>query len=286
MRTVISLIRLIRLHNTLMAAAGVWLGGYLSGLTGEEHALFLGSLSAALVCGAGNALNDYLDIEVDRLNHPRRPLPSGQLAPYQALLAALLLNLAAVVLAVAVGPAFFMLILGAAILLLVYNIRLRKTPIWGNLVVSVLAGLTFVAGALIDRPEALAELPGPLVPALYAFLFHFGRELVKDIADYHGDKTAGYRTLPSVFSIRAIQVLVAVVYLVLLVLAITPVFMEWYSHTYAYIVILVIGIPLAGVVGFIFLSERPLRFAYSSRVLKVLMLFGLIAFLASKKQIL
>ena len=60
-----------------MAGVGVWLGGYLSGLEGGEIRLLLASIAAALVCGAGNALNDYLDIEVDRVNHPGRVLPSG-----------------------------------------------------------------------------------------------------------------------------------------------------------------------------------------------------------------
>ena len=76
MHIALALFRLIRVHNALMAGVGVWLGGFLAGMEGGEWRLILASISATLVCGAGNAFNDFKDIEVDRINHPRRPLPA------------------------------------------------------------------------------------------------------------------------------------------------------------------------------------------------------------------
>ena len=176
MQIIYSLLRLIRVHNCLLAGVGVWMGWYLTGLnTGKTDAL-LASLAAALVCGAGNAFNDYIDIEIDRINHPARPLPKGDIPAYLAVLTMLIFNVIALVLGIMVNAAVFLVVAVAVVLLLVYNLNLKKQPLSGNITVSLLGGATFIVGGLTVNMSYVGVLPGPLVPAVFAFIFNICRE--------------------------------------------------------------------------------------------------------------
>lgn len=283
MRNIISLLRLLRIHNCLIAGVGVWLGGYLSGLQGNEYKLLLASVAASLVCGAGNALNDYLDIEVDRINHPKRVLPSGRLDPYYAVVSMVVLNITAIGLSLIVNLWSLLVVLGAMGLLIIYNLRLKKMVLWGNLAVSFLSGATFIAGAVVNSPSSVLEFPGPLVPAIFAFLFHFGRELIKDAADSKGDRGAQYRTLPSVISSRIVTVVLIVNYLILIALTTCPILWEWYNSIYKSIVIYAVDIPMLMLLIYLVFSQNSKRLVISGHVLKVLMVFGLFAFILGKQ---
>src|SRR5216117_1412992 len=77
------LLQLARPINCVMSALGVGIGGVVaarSGAWGEfAGPLALAGAAAAFFTAGGNALNDLYDRETDRVNHPKRPLPSGQL---------------------------------------------------------------------------------------------------------------------------------------------------------------------------------------------------------------
>ena len=63
-----------------------------------------------------------------------------------------------------------------------YAFWLKRIPFVGNLVVSGLTGVTFVAGGI-----AIDSVRGTLIPAIFAFLFTTAREIVKDLEDTEGD---------------------------------------------------------------------------------------------------
>lgn len=265
-----------------MAGVGVWLGGFLSnGGTGEPE-IFFASLAAALVCGGGNALNDYLDIESDRINHPNRPLPSGELPPFMAIIMSLALDIAAIISAAAVNLVVLVIVVLSIILLAVYNFSLKKTVLLGNLIISVLGGMTFIVGGLAVDLHAVFILPGPLVPAVFAFLFHLGRELLKDIADFEGDIKANCRTLISVLSSNSVMIIVSIIYAVLTFLTLIPIYQNWFRPAYAYIAILPVDIPIIIINIYFWISKSPARFAFAGTALKLLMLFGLLAFYIGK----
>lgn len=60
---------------------------------------FLGSFAGALISGAGMVINDYFDVEIDKINRPQRPLPSGKISLKAALIYYILLNLFALIFA-------------------------------------------------------------------------------------------------------------------------------------------------------------------------------------------
>ena len=281
MRKILSLILLVRLHNCLLAGVGVWIGWYLTSFSENHSIVVLASIAAALVCGAGNSLNDFLDIETDKLNHPERPLPRGDLPPYIAVLAAIIFNITAIILGLMINFPVLIIIILAIVLLFLYNFRLKKMPLVGNLAVSILSGATFLVGGLAETGYPGA-LPGPIVPAIFAFLFHLGRELIKDIADLDGDLKADYKTLAALLPHRQVMALITFVFITLVFLTLVPVYYEWYQAAYTYITCLAVDIPLLLIISYLYLAKSPDRYGLAGNFLKVLMLFGLFAFYFGK----
>src|SRR5580698_7754513 len=96
-------LRLVRLNNVLVSFAGTIVGGLVARGAGVElpvsvyAVLALAAASSAMVTGGGNVLNDVLDVEGDRLNHPDRPLVTGAISIPAARLLAIGLLIASVV---------------------------------------------------------------------------------------------------------------------------------------------------------------------------------------------
>jgi len=264
-----------------MAGVGVWIGWYLTSYSENHSIVILASVAAALVCGAGNSLNDYLDIETDKLNHPKRPLPRGDLPPYIAVLTTIIFNIIAVIIGLMINLPVFIIIVLAIILLFLYNFKLKKKPLVGNLSVSVLSGAVFLVGGLAETGNP-GTLPGPVIPAIFAFMFHLGRELVKDIADLEGDLKAGYRTLAALLPYRQVMAMITFLFLTLIFLTLVPVYYGWYRVAYAYIAGLAVDIPLLSIIFYLYLAGSPKRFELAGNIMKLLMFFGLLAFYLGK----
>jgi geranylgeranylglycerol-phosphate geranylgeranyltransferase len=177
--------------NCLITALSAGVGAFAAGVHPLPVEVWWAALAAALVAGAGNALNDVADLEIDRVNQPQRPLPAGHLGRGAALAESLALALAGIGIARWQGPALGGVALLVALALALYDLRLKRTPLWGNLLVSALASAAFPFGAL-----AAGQLGRAWIPALFAFLFHLGREIIKDLEDVEGDRAQGARTLP------------------------------------------------------------------------------------------
>jgi len=273
-----SWIRLFRPANALIAAAAVWLGWYSLRLRPEAWLALWGSLSMLLLVAAGNADNDVRDVETDRINRPSRPIPSGRITVGAARAASILLYASAVALAWIGSPFHGGLALAMALLLGLYNRFLKGLPLSGNLAVSLLCGLAvyFVElPLLIDFPlEAHDSLPA----ALFAFLATFAREVVKDAEDLAGDRAAGHRTFAVTAGIGAARKLAFATVALMLALLPFPALLFGYGRAYSLAVIV-----LAGPLVFLLLRElsRPAAdFSKAQKLLKLLMLAGMVALLA------
>jgi geranylgeranylglycerol-phosphate geranylgeranyltransferase len=158
-------------------------------------------LVAFLYTGAGNALNDYYDRFTDRVNHPKRPIPSKRIRPESARKFSVMLFAAGMLLALFIGwPRLNWLTIGIAglssLLLAAYEMRLKARGFVGNITVSWLTASLFLFGGAAAVPSlGPSVFPAPLlVLALLAFLASVGREIIKGIEDVEGDRDR--RTLP------------------------------------------------------------------------------------------
>ncbi len=90
-----------------------------------------------------------------------------------------------------------LIVIFAVVLLYYYSARLKRTIIAGNVVVGFMTGMAFIYGG-----TTVGHVERALIPAIFAFLINFARELVKDVEDIEGDKKEQAVTLPVKYGIR------------------------------------------------------------------------------------
>jgi len=228
-------------------------------------------LSAALIGGGASSLNDALDLEVDRLNRPERPLPAGLLSAGTARLLWGIGSGAGVMLAFSLSSMHVALALGALGLMVVYNVYLKRTMLVGNLVVALVTGLALVYGGW-----GLGRMAPVFVGAGFAFLTTLAHEIVKDLEDRAGDAAAGARTLPLVYHPRV--AVCAVVGVLVVTLLLTPMPFLLLDYRGLFLLLLLVSDALLLQVLWILLGPGPEEHAGRvSRLLKAVMIAGMIA---------
>ncbi|MFB3041127.1 MAG: geranylgeranylglycerol-phosphate geranylgeranyltransferase [Candidatus Poribacteria bacterium] len=235
-KTIFAYLELSRPINGVIALISVLLGGFFAVGTLNHLDVLTVAISALLLLSAGNAFNDYCDYEIDRINKPQRPIPSGRVQRRGALIFAIVLLSIGAVLGFLVNRYAALIALIVSSCLIAYAVWLKRTPLVGNLVVGMLTGLTFIAGGV-----AVMSIRGVLVPAIFAFLFTTAREIVKDIEDTEGDIENRAKTI-AVISKR-VAVLMALVFMFAVILfSPIPYLLDWYS--WRYLLTVVIGVDL------------------------------------------
>ncbi len=131
--------------------------------------------------------NDYFDIEVDRVNSPNRPLPSGRISKTEAILLGAGAAVIALVIAFSIAPAAFLAGLILFVLGFLYNWKWKANGLTGNLVVSLNVAMTFLIGAF-----SVGQISNPSVwvLSLIAFFFDLAEEITGDAMDMEGDLNA------------------------------------------------------------------------------------------------
>lgn len=276
-------LELVRLHNCLLAGAAV-LVGMIVVISREiplPRAAFAFAV-AVMICGGGNAINDYCDRKIDAINRPRRPIPSGRIKAGHALGMGRSLFMIGVLLAIPLGTPCIILAILNSLVLAFYAAELKHRGLIGNLMIGYLVGSTFLFGGLAVKnvPKLQAvSLQAVSILAVMAALSTIGRELIKDIEDMKGDKKIGLKTFPLRHGTRAAAALAIVFIVMAIALSPLPYMLELFSTVYLVPVILSVLI-LIGAAGIVARSQKTKAAGRASLVYKVGMGFGLLAFLA------
>ena len=167
----------------------------------------IGLTMAAVLNAASNALNQIYDLEIDRVNKPKRPLPSGRLSLPQAWAFTWITYAIALALAWLVAPdgrhECFWIVLVATIGTFVYSVppwRTKRLGIWANITIAIPRGVLLkVAGWSAVKTVFGAE---PWYIGAIFGLFLLGASTTKDFADMKGDAAGGCRTLPIIYGVR------------------------------------------------------------------------------------
>jgi 4-hydroxybenzoate polyprenyltransferase len=153
----------------------------------------LGAVMAAVLNAASNGLNQIFDLEIDRVNKPKRPLPSGRLSIAEAWVFTIAAFVAAWMLAWLIAPdgrhECFWLVVGATVITSLYSVppfRTKRLGIWANLTIAVprgamlkVAGWSTVKTIIGVEPWYIGTIFG---------LFLLGATTTKDFADMDGDR--------------------------------------------------------------------------------------------------
>ena len=167
----------------------------------------IGVAMAAVLNGASNALNQIYDLEIDRVNKPKRPLPSGRLTLRDAWIFTVAAYAVAIALAWFVAPGgrreCFWIVLVATAITVLYSVppfRTKRLGIWANVTIAVPRGVLLkVAGW--SSVKTIVGVEPWFIGAIFG-LFLLGASTTKDFADMEGDARGGCRTLPIVYGVR------------------------------------------------------------------------------------
>ena len=175
----------------------------------------IGLTMAAMLNAASNALNQIYDLEIDRVNKPKRPLPSGRLSHREAWWFTWITYAIALALAWFVQPSdpstvlgagrheCFWIVILATIGTVAYSVpplRTKRLGMWANITIAIPRGVLLkVAGW--SSVKTVFGLEPWYIGAIFG-LFLLGASTTKDFADMEGDARGGCRTLPIIYGVR------------------------------------------------------------------------------------
>ena len=231
-QTIKGLYKLSRPLSTLTGVLAVVLGGYVAG-TGAWDKIALAALATLLAAASANAWNDYRDIDIDRINQPQRPLPSGMVSLRAALIFSIVLAALSIVLAALISPVALAIAAGSIILLYIYSVWLKSTILLGNATVALISALSPVFGGVAAGNVGPSLWLGAIV-----FVGIFGREVLKTLADYEGDKAHDVRTISTAVGPRAARTIFFFLLGATAIVMMAPYLAGHYQPIYAWIVAL------------------------------------------------
>lgn len=183
------------------------------------------------------ALNDYYDLEIDKKNKRLdRPLIRGDIAPKTALYLFFVLFPLGILSSFFVNFTCFIIALVTAVFAILYDVKMKKIKLLGNFYIAYAMAIPFIFGgaAVLEKNTLTFFVIPPVVfiIALIAFFAGVGREIMKDVMDFEGDRKRGVKSFPSYVGIRASNVLSAIFYIIAIALSFIPFFMESYGFYY------------------------------------------------------
>ena len=250
--------------------------------------------STLCIAAGGYIINDIYDIDTDTVNKPDKVIVGKSISEKTANNLYLGFTFVGVVLGFylsqSIGKStFFGLFVITAALLYVYSSYLKQIAVVGNIVVSILTSLSIIIVGIFELLPAITKYNQSVQStmfevltdfAIFAFLLNFIREIVKDIQDVDGDHKAEMQTLPILlgkertakiaFGLTLITITIIIYYLA------TYLFMQ--KIAVVYFLIAVIG-PLVYIAIKLFSAEHDTHFKHISKMLKLVMLTGMLSML-------
>lgn len=229
-----------------------------------------------IATGAGNAINDYFDHEIDSINRPDRPIPSGRISQKTALHLSLSLFGTGILLSFFLGPICLFLAVFNSLLLILYASTLKRMALMGNMVIGYLTGSLFLFGGAPEIFNGMG-IRSNVILFLLAFLATVSREIVKDIQDMEGDMKAGARTLPITIGKERSARIAGVLGLTGVILSPFPLVLNEAFGTSYLAVVFIADLLFLLSINEILMKDNAGK---SSRLLKMGMFVALIAFVA------
>jgi len=200
----------------------------------EIDVAVLGFLTGFFVSGFAMISNDYFDLDVDRINRPERPLPSGRVTVSELVVLSCVFTLCGFVTALLLGPLLLLVaIVGWAIAFL-YNWKYKESGLPGNLMVSYSVAATFIFGGFAaGRPfDGVVWVFGAL-----AFTFDLGEEIANGVMDMEGDAKRSVKSIAITRGRRFALRLSAALFAVVVALSFLPYAAGWLEELYLALII-------------------------------------------------
>jgi geranylgeranylglycerol-phosphate geranylgeranyltransferase len=263
--------------NVLIAMLSIFLAAVIAAGLVHKAAILLACLTGALVTAAANSINDYFDVEIDRINRPERPIPAGLVSRPSSLKFSFVCYALALLTSAAINGAAFFIAVAISVLMYFYSSHLKRTVLFGNVTVSFASAMAFIFGGV-----AVGNARNAVFPAIFAFLMHLGREIVKDMEDVEGDKKENAWTLPVRYGLNPARWLATIILAVLFVVTFLPFHLRVYGRWYLVTVLIGVNSVIVFAILALWTFSRRNTFRRLSALLKADMLIGLLAIYVGK----
>jgi geranylgeranylglycerol-phosphate geranylgeranyltransferase len=287
MKTLKAIWELMRLEHGVMIAIAILIGAVIAKQEIPPLYTFILTFTTALFLEASTfALNDFFDIDIDKHNKRMdRPLVRGDLSPQTALLIFFILFPLGILSAYLVNLTCFLIALITAAFAVIYDVWMKKIKLLGNFFIAYIMAIPFVFGGAMMVEEnafALNLSPAIIIISLIAFLSGVGREIMKDVMDYLGDKKKGVRSFPRYLGVKWSNNIAALFYIIAVVLSFLPFFQSIYLQyyfNYYYLGIVLITDTMLLVIALQLLVKKTPDLPFHRKFSLAALFFGLIAFL-------
>jgi geranylgeranylglycerol-phosphate geranylgeranyltransferase len=284
---------LMRLEHGVMLFIAILIGSLISQKTLFDNLnlpllnIFLTFFTALFLEASTFALNDYYDLEIDRINkRTDRPLVRGDLSPKTALNLFYLLFPLGLLCSYFVNITCFIIALITALISVLYDAKMKKIKLIGNFYIAYIMAIPFVFGGatvLGNNAFSLGGInPAIYVIALIAFLAGAGREIMKDVMDFEGDKRLGVKSFPRYIGIHASNGVAAIFYLCAIALSFLPFFLAgfgvYYQNITYFILVFITDTMLLSTCLQLFFKKHP-NMKFHRKYTLVAFFIGLLAFL-------
>jgi 4-hydroxybenzoate polyprenyltransferase len=258
------------------------------------------SLSSVLIAAAGYIINDYFDLNIDRVNKPGKVVVEKVIKRRWAIVWHLVLSGLGIFIGfylswklrnIFIGPSNLVCVL----LLLFYSTTFKKKLLIGNILISLLT--SWVIGVLYLCEFRLHRFVNPefhgalsrvykfaVVYASFAFIISLVREVVKDMEDMEGDSRYGRHTMPLTWGLNATKFFCAT-WLIILLAAL--IFIQFYVLQYRWWLTIIstcflVISPILRVLKKLYSATEPAHFHQLSSIIKSIMMMGILSMIFLK----
>ncbi|MFX1527976.1 MAG: geranylgeranylglycerol-phosphate geranylgeranyltransferase [Promethearchaeota archaeon] len=245
--------------------------------------IILGAITYFFIAASGMVINDIYDIEIDKINRPQRPIPSGRISIHQAKIIFFITYGVGIIISIFHSLFFRLGFLNIILAVFfgfigwVYAKWGKKSGFFGNLIVSVSFSIGLVYGAILNNA---------LIPSyiyfffLTSFFLLLSREVIKGCEDIEGDRELNVKTLAILIGIKKSTKMAITFSFLAIIFFILPNLTPIISPT-LFLISMIFGLAVVGyatILMFYSKSERE-NFKKISLFLKVGAFLGLLAFL-------
>ena len=275
---IIAYFTILRPINIIIAAVSVLATSYL--LDNNNYTLI--SKIALIVISftaASNILNDLIDLNIDLINKPHRPLPSKNLNKYNAIIIMIILYIAGIYFSLNIHYLGSIIALSIVLpLSVIYTSVLKKIPLLGNFTIAIIVGSVFI----FTEAATFGYVNKMLIPFFLATNLTIIRELVKDAADIKGDSINNINTFPTKYGFISTLKVLRFLTLVLCLFGIITILSNIYNMIYSILIIIFILLPLIWIF-FIKLNytSKIIDYQYSAKFLKIITFAGVLVILST-----
>jgi len=230
MNKIKGLLKLLRFELPFSAGVCVVMGQLLAlGEFASAAVTVFGFMSVFLISASILVMNDYFDVETDKINAPHRPIPSNLVTPNEALYFSLLLQLAGILFGYLISVTVLLISIVLAVTGFLYNRYFKKSGLPGNLMVSFSVGMTFIyGGASVGLPFHKMVLFFGLIAAL----IDLGEEIAADAMDIKGDQLIKSNSLAIKYGKSASLKISSFIFFFVILLSFIPFILNWFPIIY------------------------------------------------------